>query len=499
MKNAVSSRLSERTAEEVVNAIYRPGMASFDDAVLEAMCQLNEAHLVMLVEQQLVGRPVAASLLKAIAHIRAEGASTIDLDPQFEDGYFAFENRLSGIAGAKDTGFIHTGRSRNDIGGTLDRMNARSLCLKMMDGMNRARAACEAAAEKHAETIMPGYTHLQPAQPMTFGYFLTNVAAALSREYDKISAVHERINRSSLGAAAFAGTTFAIDRDRTASLLGFDGIVEPCLEAVGSRDFVTELLWTATSTLSMLSRVAQDMYVFCTHEFAALTFPDRVAGTSSIMPQKKNMLALEYFRAAAGRSIGALTGALASVKGSNYSIGLDSVREGVADAWPSLSLFIDGMELLRLVFETATPDAERLKKRCYENFSTATDLADGLVREHGLSFREAHHVVGGAVQRALNAGLDARGMTVEIINESAVEELGAPLPITADFVRDCLDPVRSVNARTTAGGTAPSEVRRMLVALAIKRGRDADLVTSRQQAIDDAAKRLRDAVQDLVI
>ncbi|EUB98921.1 Argininosuccinate lyase [Rhizobium sp. CF080] len=493
MKNAVSSRLSERTAEEVANAIYRPGMATFDDVALEAMCQLNEAHLVMLAEKGLVDRAVAKSLAAAIVRVRAEGPGAIDLDPQFEDGYFAFENRLSKIAGARDTGFIHTGRSRNDIGATLDRMHARDLCLRMMESLDQARAACAATALRHAETIMPGYTHLQPAQPMTFGYFLTNVVAALSREHDKIAAVYDRINRSSLGAAAFAGTTFAIDRHRTADLLGFDGIVEPCLEAVGSRDFVTELLWSATSTLTVLSRVAQDMYVFCTHEFSALTFPDRVAGTSSIMPQKKNMLALEYFRAAAGRSIGALTGALSSVKGSNYSIGLDSVREGLAEAWPSLDLFIDGMALLRLVFETVTPDAERLKKRCYENFSTATDLADGLVRQHGLSFREAHHVVGGAVQRALNMGLDASGMTVEILNASAEEELGRALPIDAQFVRDCLDPVKSVQARTTPGGTAPSEVRRMLETLETKRGKDAGLTKARREAVEAAIIRLRSA------
>lgn len=497
MKNAVSSRLSERTAVEVANAIYRPGMATFDDKALEAMCQLNEAHLVMLAEKGLVNLAVAKSLTGAIARIRAEGTGAIDLDPQFEDSYFAFENRLSTIAGAKDTGFIHTGRSRNDIGATLDRMHARALCLQMMESLDGARAACAATALKHAETIMPGYTHLQPAQPMTFGYFLTNVAAALSREHDKIAAVYERINKSSLGAAAFAGTTFPIDRQRTADLLGFDGIVEPCLEAVGSRDFVSELLWTATSVLTMLSRVAQDMYVFCTHEFSALTFPDRVAGTSSIMPQKKNMLALEYFRAAAGRSIGALTGTLASVKGSNYSIGLDSVREGIAEAWPSLELFVDGMGLLRLVFETATPDAERLRKRCYENFSTATDLADGLVRECGLSFREAHHVVGGAVQRTLNAGLDASGMTAEIINASAQEEIGRALQLDAQFVRDCLDPVKSVHARATPGGTAPSEVRRMLAMLETKRSEDGSLTAARRKAVEAAAARLKNAVSAL--
>ena len=493
IKNAVSSRLSERSAKELADVIYRPGMAGFDNAALFALCQLNEAHTVMLVEQGLIDRSVGQSLLKAMARMRVEGVEAIDLDPQFEDSYFAFENRLAAITG-ENAGFLHTGRSRNDLGATLDRMRTRSLCLRMMDGLNRARAACEVKAAAHAESIMPGYTHLQPAQPITFGYFLTNVASALSREHDKIAAVYDRINLSCLGAAALAGTTFNIDRNRTSDLLGFDGLVEPCLEAVASRDFVTELLWTATSALSMLSRVAQDMYVFCTHEFAIISFPDRIAGTSSIMPQKKNMFALEYFRAAAGRSIGALSGTLASVKGSNYSIGLDATREGVADAWPSLALFVDAMELLRLVFECVDVKNGQLEQRCYENFSTATDLADGLVRECGLSFREAHHVVGAAVQHAIDAGLNASGMTVEVINSAAEQEIGRPLAITPEFVRDCLDPVRSVNARTTPGGTAPSEVRRMLTVLTTKRAKDIDLVTARQQRVDSANERLRAAI-----
>ena len=497
MKNAVSSRLSERSAEEVANAIYRPGMKAFDDVVLARMCSLNEAHLVMLCEQGLIARPLARTLAQAIARIRAEGAAAIDLDPQFEDGYFAFENRLSIVAGREATGWIHTGRSRNDIGATLDRMAARDLCLRMMERLDIARAACAATALRHAETIMPGYTHLQPAQPITFGYFLANVAAALSREHDKMAQAYVRIDLSSLGAAALAGTSFPIDRARTADLLGFSGIVEPCLEAVGSRDFLTELLWTATSALTVLSRVAQDMYVFCTQEFAALSFPDRVAGTSSIMPQKKNMLALEYFRAAAGRSIGALTGALCGVKGSNYSIGLDSVREGVAEAWPSLELFVDGMDLLRLVFETVEPAAERLKARCYENFSTATDLADALVRRFGISFREAHHIVGGAVQMAIDAGLDASGLDAAIVERSAEREIGRRLGLDDAFVRASLDPVASVASRTTPGGTAPSEVRRVLTALETKRHADGRLTAERRTTLRAAEDRLRAAVTAL--
>ncbi|KAA3517789.1 argininosuccinate lyase [Agrobacterium vitis] len=495
-KNAVSSRLSERTAKELADVIYRPGMAGFDNNALAALCQINDAHTVMLVEQGLIKHSVGQSLLRASAKIQEDGVEAIDLDPQFEDGYFAFESKLATMIG-EDAGFLHTGRSRNDLGATLDRMRTRVLCLRMMDGLNGARAACEAKAAEHAETIMPGYTHLQPAQPITFGYFLTNVASALSREYDKVAAVYARINVSALGAAALAGTSFHIDRDRTANLLGFEGLAEPCLEAVASRDFVTELLWTATSALSMVSRVAQDMYVFCTHEFATISFPDRIAGTSSIMPQKKNMFALEYFRAASGRSIGALSGTLACIKGSNYSIGLDATREGITDAWPSLELFVNAMDLLRLIFECVEVKNEGLEQRCYENFSTATDLADGLVRSCGLSFREAHHVVGRAVQQAIDARLDASGMTVETINAAAMHELGRALDITANFVRDCLDPVRSVNARTTPGGTAPSEVRRMLTSLGAKRAKDLEVLANRRQNLDVASILLRAAIQKI--
>lgn len=494
MKHAVSARLSERTAPEVANAIYLPGMLGFDAAALENMCRLNEAHVVMLCETGLIGREVASQILGGIAQIRREGPAAIDLDPRFEDSYFAFENRLGELIGKEATGWVHIGRSRNDIGATLDRMRARALCLEMTDAMAAARSACLAAVQRHSETIMPGYTHLQPAQPITFGYYLLNLAGGLEREHERMAAAYDRIDLSSLGAAALAGTGFAIDRARTAELLGFTGIVVPNLDAVASRDFVMELLWTAVSTLTLLSRVCQDLYAFTTAEFGALSFPDRVAGTSSIMPQKKNMLALEYFRAAAGRGLGALSGCLASVKGSNYSIGLDSVREGIADAWPALDRFAEALALLRLLLETAKPDAERLRQRCYENFATATDLADGLVREHAISFREAHHVVGAAVQLTLAAGHDARGLTPEVLRRAAESVLGRAIEVDAVTLQAWLDPVNSVRARATPGGTAPEEVLRLCATMDDRLTRDRRLIDQRQQDLTTAALRCAEAV-----
>lgn len=458
MKNSVSSRLTERTAAEVARAIYEPPMQGLDSAALERMCALNEAHAVMLADCGLIPVAIACDLLRGIAAIRSEGPTAIDLDPQFEDSYFAFENRLGQVIGTATTGWLHIGRSRNDIGSTLDRMAARDVCLDLLAGMNDARAACLDAAGRHLLTVMPGYTHLQPAQPITFGFYLANVARGMEREYERLAAVYDRADACALGAAALAGTSFPINRDLPADLLGFTRLASPGLDAVASRDFVTEMLWAITSAQVLFSRVAQDFYTFATWEFGSLTFPDRVAGTSSIMPQKKNMLPLEYFRAEAGRSIGALTGSLAALKGSNYSIGLDSVREGVADAWPAFARFHASLPLLRLIFETATPNAEKLLARCSENFSTATDLADGLVRDFGVSFRDAHHVVGRAVQMVIAAGGSAADLTIEILNTAAKREMGRTFDLPEARLRILMDPAQAVSARSLPGGTAPQAV-----------------------------------------
>lgn len=487
MKNSVSARLTERTAAEVARTIYEPPMQGFDAPALERMCALNEAHAVMLAERGLIPQDIARDLLRGIATIRADGPGAIDLDPQFEDSYFAFENRLGQVIGKAAAGWLHIGRSRNDIGATLDRMAAREVCLDLLAGMETARAACLSAAERHRGTVMPGYTHLQPAQPITFGFYLANVARGMEREYDRLAAVYDRADACALGSAALAGTSFPIDRDAVAAMLGFARPATPGLDAVGSRDFVTEMLWAVTSAQVLFSRVAQDFYAFTTWEFGALSFPDRVAGTSSIMPQKKNMLPLEYFRAEAGRSIGALAGALSAVKGSNYSIGLDSVREGVADAWPAFARFGAALPLLRLIFETATPNAERLLARCSENFSTATDLADGLVRDFGISFRDAHHVVGRAVQMVIAGGGDAGDLSLDILNAAAEAEIGRRFDLDEARLRGWMDPAQAVAARDVPGGAAPVAVAAVLKQMRDRLAQDAAAREARAEGLRHAA------------
>lgn len=497
MKNSVSARLSERTAPEVAKAIYAPSLSNFTAAALERMCVLNEAHVVMLERRKLISTAIAQTLLAGIGRIRAEGPDSIDLDPQFEESYFAFENRLSQIAGKSAAGWIHIGRSRNDIGSTLDRMQLRDTCLTLLDGMQSAIEAGLDAALRHIDVVMPGYTHLQPAQPITLGYYFANVVSALERDLARMAAVYDRADHCALGSAAFAGTSFDIDREDTASLLGFQDIAVPGLDAVASRDFVTELLWAVTSAQTLLSRVSQDLYAFSTYEFGAISFPDSIAGTSSIMPQKKNMLPLEYFRAEAGRSIGALAGALAAVKGSNFSIGLDSVREGIADAWPVFERFEVALPLLRLLFEKATPATERLAERCVANFSTATDLADALVKHHGLSFREAHHVVGHAVQVVIAQGGNATGLTAAVVNAAAQAEIGRRFDLDDETIRAWMEPRAAVRARRNLGGPAPEQVERIVAAMRARLAMASDKRRNHRERLHHAREELRRRVMQI--
>jgi argininosuccinate lyase len=497
MKNSVSARLSERTAPEVAAAIYEPSLLNFSAAALERMCALNEAHVVMLQARGLITTDIARTILAAIARIRTEGPEAIDLDPQFEESYFAFENRLSQITGKGVAGWLHIGRSRNDIGSTLDRMQLRETCLALLEGMQTAMEAGLDAALRHVDVVMPGYTHMQPAQPITLGYYFLNAVSALERDLMRMAAVYDRADCCALGSAAFAGTSFDIDREDTAALLGFQNIAVPALDAVASRDFVTELLWAVTSAQTLLSRVAQDLYAFSTYEFAAISFPDSIAGTSSIMPQKKNMLPLEYFRAEAGRSIGALAGTLSAIKGSNFSIGLDSVREGIADAWPAFDRFQVGLPLLRLLFEKATPATERLAERCVANFSTATDLADALVKHHGLSFREAHHVVGHAVQAVIAHGGDATGLTAAVVNEAAGAEVGRRFELDDETIRNWMEPRAAVRARRTMGGPAPEEVQRIAAELRTRLAAVADQRRSHADRLRNAREELRHRVKQI--
>lgn len=295
LESKVSRRLKEPTAAEVCDLIYAPRLAGFADG-FGYLGDVNKAHIVMLAECGLIDAPVAVALARGVLEMEQVCPQAVTLDPLREDAYFNYEAHLIEKVGTDVGGRLHIGRSRNDLLATLDRLRGRDVLMDLLDALYNVRQSALDAAAKYTDAIMPGYTHLQPAQPITFGFYLSGVAQALERDCLRLAATLDSMNRSPMGAAAFAGTPFAINRARTAELLGFDGFLENTLDAVGSRDFALESMAQMTLLAVFWSRVAQDFFVWSTHEFALIDFPDSVAGTSSIMPQKKNPVVLEYLK-----------------------------------------------------------------------------------------------------------------------------------------------------------------------------------------------------------
>lgn len=462
MRSHVTERLTEGPAPEVLEHLYRPRLEEEFAVTFPYMTAVNQAHVLMLAKQGIIAREPAAMLLEALGRLEREGAAAVPLDPRLEDAFFNYEAAVIRLTGDEIGGQMHTARSRNDLGATLIRLRLRDALLEFMPLLFRVRRTALDQAERYAEVVMPGYTHLQPAQPLTFGHYLAGVGAALERDTHRIAVVYPGVNRSPLGACALAGTTFPIDRQHTSDLLGFDGLLEHSLDAVASRDFALELLGQLAIFGLTCSRLAQDCYVWFTHEFQTVEFPDRVAGTSSIMPQKKNPVVLEHLKGKPGHLLAVFVAAASAVKSTPFTNTIDGNREAMHGLWDALTEARRCAILLDLTLATVIPDAPRLLERAQANFCTATDLADALVRHAGLSFRQAHHVVGGVVREALARGLRADQIGAALVDEVAASVIGRAVHLSQAVLQEALDSQRAVQARTVIGGPAPSEVRRMV-------------------------------------
>ena len=360
------------------------------------------------------------------------------------------EGRLGELIGPA-AGRLHTARSRNDQVATDFRLWVRDA----IDGIDLALAAYQRAlAEKaleHAATVMPGFTHLQTAQPVTFGHHLLAYVEMAARDRGRFADARERLNESPLGAGALAGTSFPLDRAMTAKALGFARPAANSLDAVADRDFVLEALAAAAIAATHLSRFAEELVLWTTPQFGFVRLSDAFSTGSSIMPQKRNPDAAELVRGKTGRVVGALVGLLTVMKGLPlaYSKDMQEDKEGAFDALQTLSLCLAAMTGM---VRDLTPDAKRMKAAAGAGYSTATDLADWLVRSLKMPFREAHHVTGRIVGLASGRGVALEKLTLA--------EMQAVEPRITAEVFGVLGVERSVKSRTSYGGTAPANVRR---------------------------------------
>ena len=409
----------------------------------------SKAHAAMLVDRGIISKEDGDAIIGGLDSILAEiEDGRFEFKRALEDIHMNVEARLAELVG-EAAGRLHTARSRNDQVTTDLRLWVRDA----LDGLDRdlkgLQAVLIARAEAEAATVMPGYTHLQAAQPVTLGHHLLAYVEMFGRDRGRLSDCRRRLNECPLGAAALAGTSFPIDRDMTAAALGFDRPMANSMDAVSDRDYALEYLGLGAILAVHLSRLAEELVLWCSDRFGFVRLPDSLSTGSSIMPQKRNPDAAELVRAKAGRVFGALVGLLAALKGLPlaYAKDLQEDKEPLFDAERALALSVAAMTAM---LTEAAFDACAMKAAAAEGHATATDLADWLVRVAGLPFRGAHAVAGRLVKLA-----EDRGCALDELDLESMQ--GEEPAITAD-VFGVLGVDNSVNSRTSSGGTAPENV-----------------------------------------
>ena len=422
----------------------------FDKALAPQDIAGSLAHVAMLADAGIVERADADAIAAGLQAIRGEIENgSFAFERSLEDIHMNVEARLASDIGPV-AGRLHTARSRNDQVAVDFRLWVRDTVDQLVGQVAGLQKALALRAREHAESVMPGFTHLQSAQPVTLGHHLLAYVEMLGRDKGRFADARKRMNECPLGAAALAGTSFPIDRHATAQALGFDRPTANSLDSVSDRDFALETLAAAAICATHLSRFAEEIVLWATPQFGFASLSDRFSTGSSIMPQKRNPDAAELVRGKSGRVIGALTGLLVVMKGLPlaYSKDMQEDKEGTFDALATLSLCLAAMT--GMVTDLA-PDTERMESAAGSGFSTATDLADYLVRVHDMPFRDAHHVTGRVVALAASRKVGLEGLTLA--------EMQGEEPRLGMGVFDVLGVRNSVASRTSYGGTAPDNVR----------------------------------------
>ncbi len=369
------------------DTILAPQFAASQRWLFGPMLDASEAHLLMLQATGLMSASQAGRVWDALQTLRQAGPASFAYDPHVEDLFFQMEARIVELAGEEAGGNLHLARSRNDLDAAMSRLALRRKLLDVHICLERLRQTLLRRIEEHVETLMPGHTHTQPAQPTTLGHFLAGTAEALERDAVRVQAAFARTNRGPLGAAALTTTGFPIDRELTARLLGFDDVVTNSYDAIGGIDYALESLAAVTTCALGLSRLVHELLLWATREYGVLRIDDSFIQISSIMPQKRNPVVLEHLRARVGWVLGSAATAQTLVHSAAFGDTVDVEDEFYEPLFRTFEHGIDFLRLTDAALATCRFDREKLAARATEGFTTATEIADTLVRQSGLSFR----------------------------------------------------------------------------------------------------------------
>jgi argininosuccinate lyase len=427
-----------------------------DKWIFDADIMVDFAHTIMLKEQGIIKEEDCSRILRGLLRIREEGIEK--LDHTYEDIHISLESRLIDMVGEDVGGRMHSGRSRNDEVATCIRLTLREEMLALMEELHVLRNTLCSLAAENIETLMPGFTHLQHAQPTTLAHHLIAHMDALGRDMDRLRSAYSRVNLCPLGAAAFASTGFNIDRERTRQLLGFDGLVENSMDAVSSRDFLIEGTAVLTNLVINLSKMAEELVIWSTSEFAFIELDDRYASTSSIMPQKKNPDTAELLRGKSGVVVGSLMALVTTCKALPLSYNRD-LQEATPNMWKAMETARSSVRMMEGMIRTMKINKEVTASKSVMGFTTATELADTLVRVTGIPFRTAHQIV----------GVLARGeedVLMQQIDAVADKVLGVKLSskgLTEEMICEALDPISNIKKRKVIGGPAFEEMEQAIM------------------------------------
>ncbi len=435
----------------------------FDKALWRQDIAASRAHVAMLAACDIVTDDDAETIIDGLEKIAAEyEADGVPENWDLEDIHMTTEARLAELIGPV-AGRLHTARSRNDQVATDFRLWTRDTIDQTLAGLQALQCALVSRADEHSGSIMPGFTHLQTAQPVTLGHHLMAYYEMVSRDVARFTEARARLNQSPLGSAALAGTGFPIDREMTAQALGFDAPTANSLDAVSDRDFALDFLAAASQCALHLSRLAEEFVIWASQPFGFVRMPDALSTGSSIMPQKKNPDAAELVRGHAGRIVGCHTALMVTMKGLPlaYSKDMQDDKPPVFEAAGLLQLCIAAMTGM---VDGADFRTERMRQAAELGYATATDLADWLVREADIPFREAHHITGAAVKLA-----ESKGAALDELSLTELQDIDARID---DRVYSALSVEASVAARASYGGTAPDQVRKQVAKARQKLGMD---------------------------
>jgi argininosuccinate lyase len=462
-----------------------------DTRLADAVLAINKAHVAMLLEQKIIIRQNGAKILSVL-----QKQSSQKLDPNAEDIHMAVEEAVLAETGPEVGGNLHIAKSRNDQVTTAIRMQLRNELLHIMQRILSMQECLIEKASKHTQTIILAYTHLQPAQPVTFAHYLLSHVDALGRDIVRLQNAYTHVNLCPLGAGALATTSFPINRKKTAQLLGFDAVLENSIDAVGSRDFILETQAALALLAVNLSRLAEDLIIWSSIEFGTVELPDEFTSTSSIMPQKKNPEVLEIIRARASHALGDFVAATSAVKSLPTTYNLD-FQEVTPKLWAST----DNLTASLKIFTQLIPDlkvSEDVEGKAAAGFVGATELANMLVQKYNVAFRTSHKIVGTLVKGLVDSKKTLLDATPQLMQKAAQDVAGLKIVVTAQDLVSCTNLRELIETYKVIGGPSPKEIERAIKTRKKTMNQTNTTIAKQKEKLGTAENTLTQTIRDIL-